>query len=72
MKHKEYSARNQTTAAAAVPGPYGLYLGNHVGAIWLVWVKYLFWLLPYMAHLMAGTREICEGKGFPHLSMLGG
>lgn len=51
---------NQTTPPAeAIPGPYGLYLGSHVGTIWLVWVKDLFWLLPYIAHLMAGTCEIC-------------
>lgn len=25
-----------------VPGPYGLCLAYHVGAIWLLWVKHLF------------------------------
>lgn len=59
--------RNQTTAAATIPGPYGLYLGGHVGAIWLVWVKELFWLLPYMRTLWQVHEKSVKTRGF-HIS----
>lgn len=35
-----------------------------------VWVKELFWLLPYSPHLLAGMWETCYDKDSKHLSML--
>lgn len=47
--------------AAAISAPYGLYgtWATMLEPYGVVWVKDVFWLLPYKAHLMVGTCEIC-------------